>query len=223
MLVDEQNGFRSDRSCEDHVYTACIVVRNRLLNKKRTFATFLDIQKAFDFVDRDALLYRLLSSGIDGKFYNSLKAMFLDTTSCVKLNGMLTSWFPVSSGVWQGDSISPTTFAVFINDLAEGLKRLHKGIKLNNLDCLILKSWNLLSALCRWYHAMSETEEDMQAMLNFVHEWCRKWRLRIKCAKSNVHFRNKGKECSTFGFHTGDQSVEYANVYRYLVFICTRI
>ena len=99
MLVDEQNGFRPDRSCEDHVYTACTVIRNRMLNKQSTFATFIDLQKAFDFVDRDALLYRLISNGIDGKFYNSIKAMFLDTTSCVKLNGTLTSWFPVSSGV----------------------------------------------------------------------------------------------------------------------------
>ena len=89
MLVDEQNGFRPDRSCEDHVYTACTVIRNRMLNKQSTFATFIDLQKAFDFVDRDALLYRLISNGIDGKFYNSIKAMFLDTTSCVKLNGML--------------------------------------------------------------------------------------------------------------------------------------
>ena len=99
MLVDEQNGFRPDRSFEDHVYTACTVIRNRMLNKQSTLATFIDLQKVFDFVDGDALLYRLISNGIDGKFYNSIKAMFLDTTSCVKLNGMLTSWFPVSSRV----------------------------------------------------------------------------------------------------------------------------
>ena len=136
--------------------------------------------------------------------------MFLDTTSCVKLNCMLTSWFPVSSGVRQGDSISPTIFAFFINDLAEVLKGLHKGIKLDNLEirCLLYADDIML---------MSETEDDMQAMLDFVHEWCRKWRLRVNYAKSNVvHFRNKGKDCSTFGFHIGDQPVEYATVYRYL-------
>ena len=90
MLVDEQNGFRPDRPCQDHVYTASTVIRNQLLDKQHTFATFIDLQKTFDFVN-DASLYRLLSSGIDGKFYNSIKAMFLDTTSCVKLNSMLTN------------------------------------------------------------------------------------------------------------------------------------
>ena len=64
---------------------------------------------------------------------------------------------------------------------------------------------------------MSETEEDMQTMLDFVHEWCKQWRLRINYAKSNVlHFRNKGKERSTFEFHIGNQPVDYATVYRYL-------
>ena len=144
MLVDEQKGFRPDKSCEDHVYTACTVIRNRMLNKQSTFATFIDLQKAFDFVDRDALLYRLISNGIDGKFYNSIKAMFLDTASCVKLKGMLTSWFPVSSGVRQGDSISPTIFAFFINDLAEGLKRLHNGVNFNNHEiCCLLYAFFL--------------------------------------------------------------------------------
>ena len=113
--------------------------------------------------------------------------MFLDTTSGVKLNGMLTSWFPVSSGVRQEDSISPTIFAFFINDLAEGIKRLHKGIKLNNLEicCLLYAHYIML---------MSETEEDMQAMLDFVHEGCRKRRLRINYAKSNFCAFSKQKE-----------------------------
>ena len=52
------------------------------------------------------------------------KSMLSDTSACVKLNGMLTDWFPVSSGVRQGDSSSPTIFAFFINDLICGLNDL---------------------------------------------------------------------------------------------------
>ena len=64
---------------------------------------------------------------------------------------------------------------------------------------------------------MSESEEDLQIMLDFVHEWCDKCRLRIIYAKSNVmHFRNKIKDCSNFNFHMGNQMVEYTKVYRYL-------
>lgn len=152
----------------------------------------------------------LISNGINRKFYNSIKAMFLETTSCLKLNDMLTSWFPVSSRVRQGDSISPTLFAYFINDLAEGLKNLHKGVKLNDTEiCCLLYADDIM--------LLSENELDMQDMLDFVNNWCKKWLLRIKYAKSNIiHFRNKGRQRSNFDFHIGDQSVDYATVYRYL-------
>ena len=59
LLAEEQNGFRRKRSCEDHVYSACTLIRNRLLQKKDTFGVFIDFQKAFDYVDRNVLLYKL--------------------------------------------------------------------------------------------------------------------------------------------------------------------
>ena len=129
---------------------------------------------------------------------------------------MLTSWFPVSSGVRQGDSISPTIFTFFINDLAEGLKRLHKGVNFNNHEiCCLLYADDIM--------LMSESEEDLQIMLDFVHEWCDKWRLRINYAKSNVMLiRNKGKDCSNFNFHIGNQMVKYTKFTVTLAFICMR-
>ena len=53
----------------------------------------------------------------------------------------------------------------------------------------------------------------MQDLLNFVHEWCRKWRLVIIFSETNAtHFRNKGKAHSNYG----DQILQYTSVYMYL-------
>ena len=38
LLADEQNGFRKNRSCEDHIFTHNSVIRNN----KNTFAAFVD-------------------------------------------------------------------------------------------------------------------------------------------------------------------------------------
>ena len=210
LLAEEQNGFRRKRSCEEHVYSACTLIRNRLLNKQDTFGVFIDFQKAFDFVDRNVLLYKLLSNGINGKIYNSIKSMLTDTSSCVKLNGILTDWFPVLSGVRQGDSSSPTIFAFFINDLIEGLKAMNKGIKFDeSVLCILTYADDVL--------LLAENENDMQDLLNFVYEWCKKWRLQINFSKTNaIHFRNRGKRCSDFELKLGNQSVAYTSVYRYL-------
>ncbi|VDI30743.1 Hypothetical predicted protein [Mytilus galloprovincialis] len=52
VLADEQNGLRRHRSCEDHVFSLSSVIRNNA----NVIATFVDLKKAFDFVDRDMLL-----------------------------------------------------------------------------------------------------------------------------------------------------------------------
>ena len=59
ILADEQNGFRADRSCLDHVFTLYTIVTNRIGCKLNTFVAFIDLKKAFDFVDRRLLFIDL--------------------------------------------------------------------------------------------------------------------------------------------------------------------
>jgi hypothetical protein len=59
ILVEEQNGFRVGRSCIDHIFVMCTVLRNRQMLGKNTFLCFIDYKKAFDSVDRHLLLYKL--------------------------------------------------------------------------------------------------------------------------------------------------------------------
>ena len=94
LIADKQNGFRKDRSCEDHVFVLDYGVKNRLNNGQSTYVAFVDMAKAFDWVNRDFLLYKLLLSGVDGHFYKSVKAMYTSTESCVKLNIMCTESVP---------------------------------------------------------------------------------------------------------------------------------
>ena len=53
ILHDEQNGFCPNRSCKDHIFALISIIRSRLSNKLDTFAIFVDLQKAFDFCDRN--------------------------------------------------------------------------------------------------------------------------------------------------------------------------
>ena len=66
ILANEQNGFRPDRSCLDHIFTLCDLVRTRKALKQETSCAFVDFQKAFDFVDHEFLKHNLLDVGVDG-------------------------------------------------------------------------------------------------------------------------------------------------------------
>ena len=59
FVTDEQNGFRKKRSCGEHLFTLPNIIRNRLFNKQDTFVAFIDLEKAFDLVDRTLLLFSL--------------------------------------------------------------------------------------------------------------------------------------------------------------------
>lgn len=122
--MDEQNGFRKDRSCVDHVFTL-----NNLL-QNRTFATFVDLKKAFHFVDRNLLQHKLQLNAINECMYNAIASLYTDTESRVSINGYR---------VRQGDNLSPTLFSIFMNDLATELKELNKGVQMNSEKiCLLL-------------------------------------------------------------------------------------
>ena len=48
-LDEEQNGFRKNRNCQQHIFSLITVLKNEcLLKKKSVFTAFIDFKKAFD-------------------------------------------------------------------------------------------------------------------------------------------------------------------------------
>ncbi len=66
-FVTEQGRFRKGRSCQDPTFSLTFIIRNRHAQHLPTFVAFVDMQQAFDLVDRDLLFLKLLINNIDGK------------------------------------------------------------------------------------------------------------------------------------------------------------
>ena len=86
---------------------------------KQTFVCFIDFQKAFDSVDRNLLLFKISSLGIVGKMYQAISALYKCPRARVMLNEHETEYFDCTIGVKQGEKISPTLFAAFVNSLSQ--------------------------------------------------------------------------------------------------------
>ena len=54
-----------------------------------------------------------------GKFYKAIDAIYKSPSARVLLNEYSTDYFDCPLGVKQGDTISPTLFSIFVNDLAK--------------------------------------------------------------------------------------------------------
>ncbi len=67
--------------------------------------------------------------------------MYNHPLSCVKLNSNVTDCFPTESGVRHVDSLSPSLFAIFINNLASEMKQLDIRIDIENgKNCILLSA-----------------------------------------------------------------------------------
>ena len=117
----EQNGFRKGRACIDHIYALTSIIRNRKAKRKPTFACFVDFAKEFDCVDRKLLYCKLRHMGFNGNILKCIKAIYRQSKCVVSVNGHLTNCFPSNYGVRQGDTLSPTLFGLFINDLVSDI------------------------------------------------------------------------------------------------------
>ena len=114
--------------------------------------------------------------------------MYQNPKSRIILNDFETDYFDCPIGVKQGDCLSPTLFAIFINDLAEEIKASGVGLELDSdtfLNILLYADDIVL---------LAKNEEDLQFLLNIVETWCKKWRLEVNLTKTNiVHVRQQRK------------------------------
>ncbi len=85
-LVNEQNGFRPERLCIDHVFVLYDCAKIRLNHYQDTYMTFVDFSKAFDFIQREFLFHKLLDMNVKGKLYTTIKSIYTKPESYVALN-----------------------------------------------------------------------------------------------------------------------------------------
>lgn len=210
LYAEEQNGFRQGRSCNEHIFSLTSIIRNRKIQGKQTYTAFLDAEKAFDRVDRNLLLYKLLTLGLKGHIYENIKCIYHEAICCINVNNMLTDWFKTDSGVKQGDTLSPTLFNIFINDLVTDVKSLNLGIDIDGCKVSILLYADDIVLI-------AESESDLQKMLDCVYNWSQKFKIRFNARKSNiVHFRKASQPRTSCTFKLGNIELGVVNQYKYL-------
>ena len=112
--------------------------------------------------------------------YNTISSLYANPKSRVLLVNHRTDYFDCLIGVKQGDSLSPTLFAVFINDLVREIKETGIGVVLEtkneNIDETTIISILLYADDIVLF---AQNEEELQSLLLVVEIWCQTKKLRI--------------------------------------------
>eukprot|EP00903_Cladosiphon_okamuranus_P021702 g19952.t1 len=143
-------GIKASGVCSDSVTVPCVTQGNKQeacqevagfvddfpanlceLGRRRRiplYMCFIDLQKAYDSVDRELLWKVLARAGIPGEMIAVIRKCHVGMRARVCMDdGELSDWFPVTQGLRQGCSLSPPLFNVFFVaplESAEGLARM---------------------------------------------------------------------------------------------------
>ena len=217
LLGEEQAGFREGYSTLDHIFTLHSLIDIYLSKQKRLYCAFVDYKKAFDSVNRHALWSKVIATGINGKVLRVIQNLYNGAKSCVRYNNQLSDYFTCNVGVRQGENLSPLLFSIFLNDLEAFLQKDSDGISVefqeDKLECFI-KLYTLLYADDTIL--ISESKEDLQRMLNSLHQYCNLWSLQVNISKTKIIIFSRGSVKNVPKWYFGDIEIEVVPDYAYL-------
>ena len=129
VLGVEQNGFRVDKRAEDNVFVVNEMIERKKNDGCKLYLGFLDIEKAYDRVNREMLCRVLEKVGLCEKIVNIVRSMYVDTKARYKQGNIKTDWVKSERGHRQGCILPPILFSMYTEELAVRLRRMNAGVR----------------------------------------------------------------------------------------------
>ncbi|KAL1448183.1 hypothetical protein WDU94_005664 [Cyamophila willieti] len=225
-IDDTQCGFRSNHSTTDMIFAARQLIEKTLEQNTQACIAFVDISKAFDSVNRDALFKILEHINCPTNLLIILKLLHQDTTSTVLVEGETSEPFDNRTGVKQGCVLAPVLFLLYIQAIMNKTKtESQSGIDLvfrsdtNMLNKRGLKSASKVKStkLSELMFAddaalVAKTPDELQNLVNAFNQAAKTFGLNVNVQKTEVMFVN----CQSTPIQLNGNTLKEVDSFKYL-------
>ena len=108
LLTSDQYGFVAGRSCVSQLIETFEDWTKLLDEGLNVDVVYTDFMKAFDKVPHQRLLLKLQSYGIGGECLEWIRSFLSNRKQRVYVEGCLSDWADIKSGIPQGSVLGPT-------------------------------------------------------------------------------------------------------------------
>ena len=141
---------------------------------------YLDFKKAFDKVPHQRLLLKLKPHDIGNGIINWIEKWLIDRRQRVVVDGKVSNWKSVLSGVPQGSVLGPILLLIYINDLDDDItSKVFKFAYDTNVSTKIKSDAD---------------RQHLQDDLNKLIEWSEKWQMLFNFGKCKCFHTGHGNE-----------------------------
>ena len=128
LIFDSQGAFVRGHQILDGVLIANECIHLRFKQRMPGIIYILDLEKAYDRVDWEFLLYLMRRTGFGAKWRGWVSECLTSANFSILINGSPFGFFPASKGLCQGDPLSPFLIVIVGEDLR---RMLHAACKAN--------------------------------------------------------------------------------------------